>query len=57
MVIGEGAAVVVLENMEHARQRSATMLGEIVGFGMSSDAGDLTIAPPFGVRLITAAHA
>jgi nodulation protein E len=41
MVIGEGAAVVVLETLQHAQQRSAMILGEIVGFGMSSDANDL----------------
>ena len=58
MVIGEGAAVVVLESMEHARQRSATMLGEIVGFGMSSDAGDL-LSPDEGgmVRALESALA
>ena len=58
MVIGEGAGIVVLESMEHARQRSATMLGEIVGFGMSSDAGDL-LSPDEGgmVRALESALA
>jgi nodulation protein E len=42
LVIGEGAAVVVIESLEHAKRRSAIIFGEIVGFGMSSDAHDLT---------------
>jgi nodulation protein E len=58
LVIGEGAAVLVLENLEHARKRSADVLGEIIGFGMSSDAGDLTSPDEGGmVRAITAALA
>jgi nodulation protein E len=41
LVIGEGAAVVVIESLDHAKKRSANILGEIAGFGMSADAGDL----------------
>ena len=41
LIIGEGAGVVVLETLENAKKRSATILGELVGFGMSSDAADL----------------
>lgn len=47
-VLSDGAGVMVLEELEHARRRGATIYGEVVGFGMSDDAHHITSPPESG---------
>jgi len=55
MVLGEGAAVFVLERADEARARSATPLAELAGFGMTADAADMVL--PSGEGAVAAMRA
>jgi 3-oxoacyl-[acyl-carrier-protein] synthase II len=55
-VCGEGAGVVVLEELDHAQARGVTPLAELVGYGATADASHITLPAPGGIGAVRAAR-
>jgi 3-oxoacyl-[acyl-carrier-protein] synthase II len=55
-VLSDGSAALVLEEYEHAKKRNVHIYGEIIGFGMSSDAHHMTAPPENGKGAAKAMH-
>lgn len=53
-VMGEGSGIIILEELDHALNRNAEILGEIVGYGMTCDAYHITSPDPEGEGIVNA---